>query len=801
MIGRAADSDLVLGQPSISRHHCRVQMDSERQVIVSDLGSRNGTEVNGRKVAGGQFLPLSDGDRLRIGDVEATVTFVSERDPKGDRTTTGQVLHAPGRWTLEVCDSAERFDLNPQQLTRKGIVVGRRLGKTDLTVRDPSVSGIHCELALDGNGRLTLEDLNSSNGTFVDGRKIAPGTPVSVTEQSVVELGTCRVALIAASGTAASGQSPVLSEDETLAVSEKPGLDENATLAFVNDANFRGVDEETIVNVDDETLVNAGDETISDVGDETISDVGDETIADVGDETIADVGDETIADVGDETIIESSSGHADAPLAPSQGDKRAKPAKEAEKADKQAESAPVSAELNPRPGGTDGDYRPGRGNAVFALLKSMTPTLLVCLGLSILLVGPEWVDFLASGLAITILVLVAVFLITLVTGEWQRLRHAAKAQQMELEALRLATERDVEQARLVASQSLGAWSGFRKFRVAKKQPECEDVCSFYLVPHDGKPFPTYQAGQHLTFQLKIPEIAKPVTRCYTLSESPTETDYYRVTIKKVPDGLASRFFHERINEGDILDVRSPSGKFHLDLSEARPIVLIGSGIGLTPALSMANAIAATGGQRETWLFYGVRDGRSHAMKDHLQALADAHPNIRLHIVYSRPREGIDFMGRDYDHAGRIDLDLLKRELPSNGFEFYLCGPPAMMNALVPDLEDWGVPAGDVHFEAFGPASVKRAATAQPTTTVSSKVTFAKSGLTVDWTGDHVTLLELAESKGVALDSGCRAGSCGTCVSAIKSGKVKYVEQPGVPPENGSCLACIAVPDGDLALDI
>jgi hypothetical protein len=78
-----------------------------------------------------------------------------------------------------------------------------------------------------------------------------------------------------------------------------------------------------------------------------------------------------------------------------------------------------------------------------------------------------------------------------------------------------------------------AWSGFRKFRVAKKIMEKGDCCSFYLEPHDGRELPAFLPGQYLTFKLKVPGQPKEVTRCYSLSDSPNP-QYYRVTIKRVP---------------------------------------------------------------------------------------------------------------------------------------------------------------------------------------------------------------------------------------------------------------------------
>ena len=115
-----------------------------------------------------------------------------------------------------------------------------------------------------------------------------------------------------------------------------------------------------------------------------------------------------------------------------------------------------------------------------------------------------------------------------------------------------------------------SWNGYRKFTVTQKSGECEDVYSFYLMPHDRKPLPPYKPGQYLTFNLDIPGRDKPVVRCYSLSDSPTRSDCYRVTIKRekappdkpdVPHGVASGFFSDHVKEGDLLNVKAPTGQF------------------------------------------------------------------------------------------------------------------------------------------------------------------------------------------------------------------------------------------------
>ena len=391
------------------------------------------------------------------------------------------------------------------------------------------------------------------------------------------------------------------------------------------------------------------------------------------------------------------------------------------------------------------------------------------------------------------------------------LRAAAERaqQQVALEKLRAQLQETRLRCR-EAEQAQAGWNGLRKFTVAKKVCECDDVHAFYLKPHDGRPLPAFKPGQYLTFQLDLPGRDKPLVRCYSLSDSPK--DYYRVTIKRekappdkpeLPPGAGSSFFTDVVKEGDILNVKAPSGHFCLDMAKTNPVVLIAGGVGLTPMLAMANAIAASGSKRETWFFFGVRNRREHIHKAELEQLAAENENIHLHVAYSKPGEK-DVKGKDYHHEGRVSIELLKELLPSNNFEYYLCGSGAFMKSLTDGLEAWGVPDNDVFFEAFGPATVKKktaAPTAEETTHLAKiNVTFARSNKTVRWEPSAGNLLEFAAAQGVKIDSGCCAGGCGSCVVAIKSGAVDYLKKPDAEPEAGSCLTCVCRPKNDLVLD-
>lgn len=367
-----------------------------------------------------------------------------------------------------------------------------------------------------------------------------------------------------------------------------------------------------------------------------------------------------------------------------------------------------------------------------------------------------------------------------------------------------------------------AWSGYRSFRVVRKVLEdtAGQVCSFYLAPDDAKPLPPFLPGQFLTFALQAPTpsgATQSVIRCYSLSDAP-QSGSYRISVKRapapvgstLPAGMSSNFLHDHIGEGSQLQVRAPAGHFHIDRSDV-PVVLIGGGIGITPMLSMLNWCLAAQPGREVWLFYGVRNGAELVQQTHLKNLTAQHPNFHLHLCMSDP--GAEDLASPasaqvHQHHGRVDVSLLRRILPLKPYHYYICGPTPMLQSLVPALEDWGVPDGRIHFEAFGPASIprKNAPTAARATAQSGApadavlVTFAKSGKQETWAPGMGSLLEFAESRGVVVSSGCRAGGCGSCQTSIRSGEVAYTQAPEFDPEPGSCLLCVCTPKTAVTLE-
>jgi hypothetical protein len=363
-----------------------------------------------------------------------------------------------------------------------------------------------------------------------------------------------------------------------------------------------------------------------------------------------------------------------------------------------------------------------------------------------------------------------------------------------------------------------AWTGFRDFRVQGKlfEDKNKTVCSFFLMPVDKKTLPSFKPGQFLTFQLEIKnevkQTSEQVVRCYSLSDKPN-SDYFRVTIKKQPPpsnvpnalpGISSNYFHEKVHEGDILAVKAPAGHFYWDTSVKGPIVLIGSGIGITPMLSILNTSLYHNPHQEIWFYYGIRNSDEHIMKNYLEEVAKTHQNLHLHVVYSQPKPQ-DIKGMDYHHVGHVDITLLRMTLQLKSYQFYVCGPKRMMESLVPDLTAWGVPDSQIHYETFGPSSLakpkKSSELASEEAESKLTVTFSESGKTYQWNSSATSLLEFAEDNGIPVNFGCRAGSCGSCQTRLESGEVEYVQSPDIDPEPGTCLLCVSVPKTHLTLSV
>lgn len=350
------------------------------------------------------------------------------------------------------------------------------------------------------------------------------------------------------------------------------------------------------------------------------------------------------------------------------------------------------------------------------------------------------------------------------------------------------------------STEADGWKDWRNFIVIRKVKESEEITSFYLQPEDNSNLPGFQPGQFLTIKLEIPGQAKPVIRTYSLSDYSEPHDYYRLSIKREPapsgvdvmPGIASNFMHDHVHEGSVILAKPPSGKFILDLQKTIPAVLISNGVGITPMISMAKAAARLNPARLIWFVHGARDGRFHAFRDEVSAIAEQNPNLMIHYVYSRPRE--EDTGH-YHSTGYVNIELI-RPLVMQDAEYFLCGSPPFLDSIREGLRNTGVPDSRVFFEMFTKASKAPAEQPLPDTNSQAgevEIVFAQSNKTLAWQADADSILEFAEANDLNPPYSCRQGICGTCQCKLLEGEVDYQETPTATIDEGSVLICISKP--------
>ena len=244
----------------------------------------------------------------------------------------------------------------------------------------------------------------------------------------------------------------------------------------------------------------------------------------------------------------------------------------------------------------------------------------------------------------------------------------------------------------------GGWRGGRAFKVARKVAESDEIASFRLLPVDGGAVVVHQPGQYVGLRLDID--GQDVRRNYSLSAA-SDGVGYRISVKREPGGLVSRFLHDRVHAGDVLELFPPAG--HFTLAEgARPLVLISGGVGITPTLAMLQSALASG--RPIRFIHAARDAGVHAFRDWIDGLAARHPQLQRFYCYERHAGPCDDAPAP-DAVGQIGLQHLADWLPQGrDVDVYFLGPTGFMRAMKKHLAALGVPEAQVRYEFFGPAT-------------------------------------------------------------------------------------------------
>jgi nitric oxide dioxygenase len=253
-----------------------------------------------------------------------------------------------------------------------------------------------------------------------------------------------------------------------------------------------------------------------------------------------------------------------------------------------------------------------------------------------------------------------------------------------------------ESAYVTKAEAPGGWRGTRKFTVARKVRESDEITSFYLRPTDGGALLDFKPGQFIALRLVIN--GEEVRRNYSLSAAPNGHEY-RISVKREPNGKVSNYLHDHVIEEDTLDVFAPSGDFTLEDS-TKPLVLISGGVGITPTLAMLRAALKT--SRPVHFIHASRHGGVHAFRHFIDELATRNPQqLKRFYVYEKPRAE----DSAHDASGYLDEARLREFMPSSSdVDVYFLGPKPFMKAIGTHLKTIGVPPAQVRYEFFGPAA-------------------------------------------------------------------------------------------------
>lgn len=345
-------------------------------------------------------------------------------------------------------------------------------------------------------------------------------------------------------------------------------------------------------------------------------------------------------------------------------------------------------------------------------------------------------------------------------------------------------------------------------KVAAVTDMAEDTKSFTLVPDPERgtsELAYFGAGKYLTVFETIEGM--PVTRAYSISSSPKESleGKYVLTIKLVEGGLVSRYIFDNWTEGTAVEVSAPAGNFEYQpLRDAKNVICIAGGSGITPFVSMAKAIADGDEDFNMTLLYGSRNYDNIVFRDELEEIAANCNKIKVVHVLSDDkkckRKGIE--------KGFITAELIMKYAPENKkYSVFICGPQQMYDFVDKELETLNLEKKYIRHEMFGefhnpqtqadyPAGIPE--TVRITVTIQDK-TYIIKGNSSD------SVMQILEKNGLSAPARCRSGECGFCHSHLISGKVyvpKHLEKRRLADYEFNCIhPCCSFPLTDLEINV
>ena len=341
-------------------------------------------------------------------------------------------------------------------------------------------------------------------------------------------------------------------------------------------------------------------------------------------------------------------------------------------------------------------------------------------------------------------------------------------------------------------------------KVDKIVAHSDDMKTYYFVANKDKgtnALAWFSAGQYLSITLEIGSMK--MTRPYSLSSSPREAleGHYMLTIKRVDGGLASNYILDNWTVGTEVTASEPLGVFTYEpLRDAKTIIGIAGGSGITPFRSLAKAIADGDEDAEMILLYGTRTLSDAVFQEEFKVLEASCPKFKLVNVLSH--EEVDGC-----ENGFITADLIKKYAPEGDYSLFLCGPQAMYDFVDKEIATLGLRRKFVRHELFGEyfnpsKEADYPANVAPEFKLTVRIAGQEQTLTAS---SDTTLLRTLEANGILAPAHCRSGECGWCHSKLVSGEVYTPKSVDGRREAdliyGYIHPCCAFPLSDVTIEV
>ena len=333
-----------------------------------------------------------------------------------------------------------------------------------------------------------------------------------------------------------------------------------------------------------------------------------------------------------------------------------------------------------------------------------------------------------------------------------------------------------------------------------------DAKSYTLAPDTDKGvegLAYFRAGQYVSIALDIGE-AK-LNKPYTIRSCPKDAlkGTYTITVKRTVKGFASDYILDNWQVGTKVKLSAPLGEFyHQELRDAKQVIALAGGSGITPFYSMAAAIADGTEDFNLTILYGSRTKDAILLGTELEAVTAASGG-KVKVVHVLSDEECDGCEK-----GFITADLIRKYAPQGDYSVYLCGPKAMYKFMDAELPKLGLKARRIRKELPGeygdPTGDEKYPRDAAGKVYQITVLIRGESQTVSCRADQ-TLLDALEKAGIRAPSHCRSGECGWCHSRLVSGDVYIPEDTDgrrlADKKFGWVHPCCSYPLSDVTLDV